>query len=1113
MNSKSDMDGRRPAEEAADLTSRMMHMHYCEHDMEGLTALFAPQFSWMGAGEEEFLAGHDACVEQFWKYKDTIPDCNIWDEEYDVVSPAKDVYVVRGRMWIATDPSTQMYLKVHQRVTFVFRDTDQGLLCSHIHCSNPYQEMMPGEYFPEKIGRQSYEYVQERLTALEEETKQQNRQIEVIMSSIAGGLKISNDDDTYSFAFVSKEAAALFGYTVEEFMEVTGGTAVGTVYPPDLPGALADCDEAFRDGNLTYSTRYRVRCKDGSLKWIMDSGKKAQDAEGNWMVNSLYLDVTRSEEDAQRLREQTQLLSSIYDTVPCGIIRFLRCKDGSCPLISLNQAALSLVGYGSMEEGLRDWHEGVLGAVLPEDRRNLQETYRRLETVGDRQDSEYRVKWKDGQIHWLEGTSMIVGTTPQGEDILQRTIVDITQRKILQQQLNREQEMYRVAMEASSAVMFEYLMDTDVFISYEPRTGQGILRNELRDYSRILWERQIVHPDDVPTVIDNICNGRSEVFEVRCSTPHSGLGKYIWYRVNSRLITENGKPCRVVGALHNIHTMKSELSENSQRLYMSQSALQAINGVYVSIFYVDLNMDSYYGVRLPEIQKSAGLPRTGGYSTQLCRYILSDVDPADRNKVASICDRDWLLGELADRNGHTEVEYRREKSGFWLRLEAHLVAAEAGRAKTAIIALRNISSEKQKELEYYQEEKKAKQALEEAYESLNLANEAKSDFLSRMSHDIRTPMNAIMGMTAIAENHLGNTEKVADCLSKISLSGSHLLDLINKVLDMSKIESGSVSLSEDPFCLEELLEEVSQIIRPDLDRMGQHYSVHVNRMEHPAVYGDAVRVKQILLNLLSNAVKYTNREGHISVRMEEKLSSESGVGCFEFVVEDDGIGISPEFLEKLFMPFERAEDSRVSQIQGTGLGMAITRNLAQMMNGTIQVESQINKGSRFIVTIYLKLVREDETLKDDSSGSGPMPRYGFKTGTSVLLAEDNALNREIVVELLDMYGIHTVCVPNGQEAVERFMADPPGTYALILMDIQMPVLDGYGASKAIRRLGETGQRPDGASIPIIALTANAFADDVYRAKQAGMNEHVTKPIEINRLLEIMRRLMDYGDTL
>ena len=931
------------------------------------------------------------------------------------------------------------------------------------------------------------------------------------MSSIAGGLKISNDDDTYSYAFVSREAAALFGYTVDEFMEATGGTAVGNVYPPDLPGALADCEAAFKNGGLTYSTRYRVRCRDGSLKWIIDSGKKAQDADGRWMVNSIYLDITQSEENAQRLREQTELLASIYDTVPCGIVRFSHGRDGSYRLISTNRTAILLQGYDSMEEGLADWHDGVLGNVLPQDQDLLRSCYAMLKQPGDRQDKEYRARWKDGSVHWMEGTNMVVGTTPEGDHIIQRTIVDITQRKALQVQLEREQEMYRVSMEASAAVMFEYLMDEDVFISYEPRSGMGVWRNELHNYSNILLEQEIIHPEDIPLVLDNICGGRAECFEVRCATPEGQRGVYTWYRVNCRLIVEEGKPDRVVGAIYNIHEMKSLLSENSEHLYMNQSALQAINGVYVSMFYVNLIQDSYYAVRLPDAGRKKPLPRTGRFSESLNRYILEQTDEADRERVGAMCARDWLLQEITQENEHMEAEFRlagQEDGGSWYRLEIHLVAMEQSRPKTIIIAIRNISSEKQKELEHREEEKKAKQALEEAYAAANRANQAKSEFLSRMSHDIRTPMNAILGMAAVAEHNLDNRGKVKDCLLKIHTSGDHLLELINAVLDMSKIESGSVCLVEKPFSLSGMMEEVAQIIQTDIGQKGQHLFVRLEGLAHDAVHGDMVRVKEILLNLLSNAVKYTPENGTIKVSLEEKLSSRSGVGCFEFIVEDDGIGMTQAFQEKMFTPFERAEDERVSQTQGTGLGLPITLNLVQMMNGTIQVESHLNKGTRFVVTIYLKLVMDqDKTHSQDREPPVKAPRT-FRPGTRILLAEDNELNREIVKELLSLCGLEITCAANGREAVELFEENPPGTFGLILMDIQMPVLDGYGATMAIRRMGADQRRPDGAGIPIIALTANAFADDAYKAKQAGMNEHVTKPLDLDRLLETMHRWMD-----
>lgn len=1024
MGKQNGVTGAQRMEEAKRLASRLMHLHYCENDVDSIISAFAPELLWMGAGEDEYIAGRQACTGAFRQMKGEIPRCNIWDEEYDVIQPASGFYIVTGRMWIATDPSTRMYLKVHQRVSFVFQETDEGLKCSHIHCSNPYQEMMEGEQFPEKIGRQSYEYVQERLNRLEEEMQKKNLQ---------------------------------------------------------------------------------------------------------------------AEEDARRLREQTGLLSSIYDTVPCGIIRFSRSRDKGYRLISANRAALTLLGYDSVEEGLRDWHDGVLGTVLREDQERLRDCYLKLQSPGDRQDMEYRAQWKDGSIHWMDGTNMVVGTTPEGDYIIQRTLVDITARKTLQQQLDREQEMYRVAMEASAAVMYEYLMDSDTFISYEPRLGEGILRGELHPYSKALVEQQIVHPDDVPMVIDNICKGRAEAFEVRCATPGGKKGEYIWYRANSRLIQEDGKPGRVVGALYNIHSMKSLLFENSERLHMNQSALLAINGVYVSIFYVNLPQDSYYGVRVPDARETKLLPRAGKFSSILRSYILNQVDDTDWHKIELMCDKDWLMQMITQKNEHMEAEFRMaagaSESPMWLRLEIHLVAMEGGKPKTVILAFRNISSEKQKELEHREEERKAKQALEEAYAAANRANQAKSEFLSKMSHDIRTPMNAILGMAAVAEGYLEDKAKVADCLSKIRMSGDHLLGLINAVLDMSKIESGSVCLTEAVFSLNGMMREIGLMIRPDAEQKEQHLEVYVGDLSHDAVYGDVVRVKEVLLNLLSNAVKYTPKKGCIRAALEEKPSGKDHVGCYEFTVEDNGIGMSPAFQEKMFTPFERAADARVRGIQGTGLGLAITRNLVQMMNGTIQVESRLDEGTRFVVTVFMKLAGEKPEEDGQAPGKAkdkagepagekagaqtagekagrchntgnPSGTVAFEPGARILLAEDNDLNREIVQELLMLQGLETACAANGREAVDLFAGNPPGTYALILMDIQMPVMNGYEASRAIRTMGERGERPDGAEIPIIALTANAFADDVYRAKQAGMNEHIAKPLEIDRLLEVMHRWMD-----
>lgn len=381
--------------------------------------------------------------------------------------------------------------------------------------------------------------------------------------------------------------------------------------------------------------------------------------------------------------------------------------------------------------------------------------------------------------------------------------------------------MYRVAMESSADTMFEYLTDSDTFISYEPRPRQGVKRRELSGYSKLLSDKSFIHPEDAPAAMDNICNGCGESFEMRVVTPDSAPGYYQWHRISSRPIYHSGRLTRVVGTIRNIHAMKETLLENSTRLHMNQSALQAISGVYLSIFYVNLTGGQYYAVRLSQAGRGLPFPRIGSFSGGLFQRLLALAEEQDRPRVAQLCDRGRLLSRFSEISGHTEVEFRQGPSSSggapWLRLEIHPVSMDNAQEKNAIVTLRNVSEEKQRELERQAEEKAAKQALEEAYEGARRANLAKSDFLSKMSHDIRTPMNAILGMAAIAEHQLDDRDRLADCLEKIRSSGNLLLGLINEVLDMSKIESGNIGLNESAFRLSDCLTAAVQMIRPDAE--------------------------------------------------------------------------------------------------------------------------------------------------------------------------------------------------------------------------------------------------------------------------------------------------------
>ena len=537
----------------------------------------------------------------------------------------------------------------------------------------------------------------------------------------------------------------------------------------------------------------------------------------------------------------------------------------------------------------------------------------------------------------------------------------------------------------------------------------------------------------------------------------------------------------------------------------------------------------------------------------------------------------------------------------------------------------DVSQEKKAEIESHK-------ALKDAYRAAENASRAKTEFLSNMSHDIRTPMNAIIGLTAIAGANIESQDRVVECLGKITKSSRHLLGLINEVLDMARIESGRISLAEEDFRLPELVDNLLTLTKPAIDEHHHQLEVHIEHIEHEAVCGDSLRIQQVFVNLMSNAVKYTPDGGNITLTIEEKPNGFSELGCYEFSIEDNGIGMTPEFQKIMFEPFSRADDHRTTKVQGTGLGMAIARNIVNLMNGDIQVESAPNKGTKITVTVYLKLqenekeqekelldlpvlvvdddktccestvatlqeigiagewvltgkeavercyarhetnsdyfavildwkmpemdgiatarkirerVGEDVTIiiltsfdfseiEEEARAAGVnafMAKPLFRSrltatlrqltsekkeenarnyledfakenyaGKRILLVEDNELNREIATEIIGMTGVTIDSAENGKIAVEKVMEAPEKWYDLIFMDIQMPIMNGYEATAAIRALaGSRGK------VPIIAMTANAFAEDVQLAKNTGMNEHIAKPLDLNKLNDVLKQ--------
>lgn len=396
-------------------------------------------------------------------------------------------------------------------------------------------------------------------------------------------------------------------------------------------------------------------------------------------------------------------------------------------------------------------------------------------------------------------------------------------------------------------------------------------------------------------------------------------------------------------------------------------------------------------------------------------------------------------------------------------------------------------------------ERRAKEELEMALEEAKKANRVKSDFFSSMSHDIRTPMNAIVGMTTLALANINNTHKMEEYLRKISISSQHLLSLINDILDMSQIEQSKIHLNQQAIRMEELVDHISSIMMSSAENAGLRFDIKVGNFEHGSFIGDALRIKQIIINLLSNAFKFTMEGGVVLFQTEELAARQDNHVRYCFTIQDSGIGMSEEFLSHIFEPFIRSD--KVSKVEGSGLGLSITKGLVELMGGEIRVTSKLQEGTTFEIELEFELA-EEEKKENDSGGNSEQMEEDL-SGCHFLLVEDNEINSEILGELLQMRGATFTVKTNGMEAVNEMKRVAPGTYDAIFMDIQMPVMNGYDATREIRKL----DHPDVKSIIILAMTANAFAEDVQAAMDAGMNGHIAKPVDMKLLYNTISAML------
>jgi len=797
-----------------------------------------------------------------------------------------------------------------------------------------------------------------------------------------------------------KGVECLYGSYSREKYHLTGKT-----FPMSHADYRRNADAYDADG---LSEKHMIPALDGQMACVLHFGFLRQDAidgavefgingEHSWtgeerlalrragiIIKSIVTGIHMGKLDRERKRmaqEQERTILELLDSISCGILRF-RARDNR--ILSVNQAALDILGYRSKEELQADNFDGVENTVMEEDRKKLARRRSELRNIGDEGYIEYRVCHPDGKLLYVYGDIRKM-MDAEGNEIFQKTLVDVTKQRLLEMELFRGQTKRALDAEAQKA---------------EALAASNKQREILLSIGKLFME--ICHVN----VVTNEC-------------------QFVY-------------------------------SDGGEKFADRQS---------------------------------------GGYDKMLHDYVEYFIYKPERELVFKMASRFYARRHLSLKTPFYSFQCRRlsGNSYRWYRVYVILSSAdENGQVENMVVAFLDINEERQRE-------EKQKKALKEAYDTAMKANRAKSDFLSSMSHDIRTPMNGIIGMLSIAEDHLDDSEKVSECLKKIRVASNHLMDLINDVLDMSKIESGKVNLTESEFSMRELIDSLTTVLLPLIKEKEHSFTVNVHDVTHDYLTGDTLRLNQIFINILSNSIKYTARQGQISMDITELPASSGNYADYKFVIADNGIGMSKDFLPHLFEIFTQEEKSARSEYKGTGLGMAITHNLICMMGGSVEVESQEGKGTVFTVYLPLKIVEKKEQ-EDSAAEENTVDVY---SNCRFLLVEDNDLNREIMSEILQAKGAKVEIAVNGEEAVKMFADSSEGYYDAIFMDIQMPVMDGYEATEKIRMTN----RGDADTIPIIALTANAFSEDAQRAKKVGMSTHIAKPIDFNLLDRELRRLL------
>lgn len=931
--------------------------------------------------------------------------------------------------------------------------------------------------------------VTEEVTTRKEK-KRLEQYFQTVVKNLPGGVAVVRygPDGSMTPEYLSDGFAVMTSMTLEEAWALYRQDAMAGVYADDRDHVREQMEAYIASGENHWEIVYRLKTGEGGYLWVKNTLSMIQNEEGEQRVYAFYHDMTREQEEQERIRRQyNELILQHYRAPDPNAVLVGHCNITQNRILEIiDHTDSDLLGtFGMVRE---EFFTGLSRLVVDDgERQQFLQTYLNAPSLAAfrRNDTEQIQRCfiklpGEPKGRYVQIKMNMVATPDSGDVTGILTVTDVTEQTV------SDRILYQLSVSGNEFVV-DLDLTRDSYTVISCSKNDGCLPPRTGRHSQ--WVKRMLEEKVVPRDREAYQRGLDpQQMLLRLQTGGSYTFAFSIVDDNADIRTKNMTVFAIDLRLGRVCLSRTDITDS---LREQQGLLNMMAYTFELMAFIDVRKKSLTMYTRRTVLENLPPYCMDHYDTNVKKFVGHYHLDEEEGQARTQFQIQTILKKLGEKPaGYDFVLPYRDEEG--LRYKQVNVLWGDENHRTVCLVRADVT-------DMLAAERQTKEALEKALAAAKKANRAKSDFLSAMSHDIRTPMNAIMGMTALAVAHLDDRDRVADCLHKISISSKHLLSLINDVLDMSKIEQSKVTFNRMKVSLPELLDQLSAMMGPQARAAGLRFTIVTQEIRHACFYGDPLRINQILINLLSNAIKFTPKGGRVDFLVEETDARQPGLACYRFTVSDTGIGMSQEFLPHLFEPFTRSPGA--ARVEGTGLGLSVTKGLLDQMGGHISVESRENHGSVFCVELVCEIAPAQEAVhpKDlagaSSNGAEQMPLAGYR----FLVAEDNAINAEILCELLAMFGAESEVRTDGVQTVEAFCAAAEGAYDAILMDIQMPQMNGYEATRVIR---ETG-RPDAKHIPIIAMTANAFAEDVQASLDAGMTAHIAKPIDVEVLRDTL----------